>query len=145
METSQQEQPQVPGKSQTERPSFDEVIVAKMRTCFQGIFADHPEVATIAATISWRGGLNEARVLHGLWLGENGIVVRPDEIFGSIEQCMKMLVQQVSRAGELTEHLRETVEVLGTEATKKHEELKEVEARVEARQRELAALSTDRG
>ncbi len=117
------------GKADT----FDVAVCLKLRRAFAEILAAHPEVRSLACSVDWNGPLNEANVMHGVWLGEDGIVSRPDAVFGSIAQTMRILDTQFTRAVELNNHLREQLAVLATEATKRNEEVQRLDKEIEAR------------
>lgn len=112
----------------------------RIRVAFQDVFLHHPEVKTLSATITWNGNLNDAQILHGIWLGPDGPVSTPDGIVGSLYQTLKMLDEQAGRGLNFVGYLQEQVQVLGTEATNKHEELKTLEAQIAERRAELQAL-----
>lgn len=121
---------QNPGQTKSPQPTFDVVVCEKLRDAFQPIINSHPEVAALACTISWKGALNSAQIHHGIWLGENGLVGEPEVIFGSIYQTLKMLDEQCGRALEFVQMLKEDAVVAGTEAAKRHEELKSLEEKI---------------
>ena len=104
------------------------------------ILSRYPEARTIAAVVDYHGLLNDAEINKGVWLGENGAVKSPDEIFGSLLQTLRLFESQFGRAVELVTQFIEHVEVLGAESVKRHEELKSLNEAIQARRADLAAV-----
>lgn len=104
------------------------------------MFLNHPEVKTLGIAICWNGNLNDAKIVHGVWLGAEGPVLTPDGVIGSVFQALKLLDEQVGRSHELIEHMRDQALAIGQEAAKKHEELETLEAKIARRKEELAGL-----
>lgn len=99
----------------------------KLRAAFLDVFLAHPEVRCLGATICWNGNLNDARIHHGIWLGQDGGPVQdPAGVIGSTYQTLKLLDEQMGRAMEIVTALREQVIVLSTEALNKREELEQL-------------------
>jgi len=113
---------------------FDEEVCDRIRAAFQDVFLRHPEVKCLAASITWQGALNDARILHGVWLGPDGPVVEPDGVIASIHQTLKMLDEQTARGLALVAHLQDQVRVLGSEVVARHEQLRKLEEEVRRRQ-----------
>ena len=126
--------------AQEPKPTFDEAVCERLRRAFVDVFVNHPEVKTLGVAICWHGNLNDAKIMHGLWLCPDGVVVTPDGVIGSAFQTLKLLDEQFGRANDLIHHMRDQVMAIGQEATTRHEELKEVEAQIARRKEELAAL-----
>ena len=121
---------------QEEQPrpeTFDVQVCEKIRKLFADVLTAHPEVRSLACSIDWFGAMNNSQIHHGVWLGEGGLVGSPDGIFGSIQQTLKMLETQCSRAVDLHNHLREQVAILATEAANKSEEIKRLDEEIQAR------------
>lgn len=123
-----------------QKPTFDLAVCERLRAAFADVFLHHPEVKTLGAAICWQGNLNDAQIMHGLWLCPDGPVVTPDGVIGSAFQTLKLLDEQVGRVSELVSHMRDQAIAIGEEATKKHEELQEVEAQIARRKEELDRL-----
>jgi hypothetical protein len=107
-----------------DRPTFDQTVIDKLREAVQSIILETPEVKTVSATVCWQGDLNNAKILHGVWIGANGVVSQADEIFGSAWQTMRMLKEQVNRAEEMLTWLQDRFQALAAEVPR-HEQAKE--------------------
>lgn len=132
-----QNQPDQP--EPTPRPTFDAAICEELRATALNILSRYPEARSIAAVVDFHGALNDAEVNKGIWLGENGPVKNPAEIFGSIFQTLRLLESQVGRAVELVQQLKDHAELLGSEVVKRSEELKQLEEEIRSRRTGLAA------
>jgi len=73
---------------------FDAAVCAELQTAIQGVLLRHPEVAAVAASICWKGNLNDARIRYGVWVGEQGPVTELPVMFGSAYQGLKVLEDQ---------------------------------------------------
>lgn len=104
------------------RATFDQAASERMRAAALEAMAAHPELRAVAVVFDYHGGLNDADVIRGVWLGEDGPVTRPDAVVGSMFQLMKMLELQCGRALGLINQLRETLEAAGSEVVRRHEE-----------------------
>jgi len=105
-----------------EKQTFDVAVCEKLRKCFMDIFLQHPEVKCLATAIVWNGNLNDANILHGVWLNSDGGQVQTaDAIIGSISQTTRMLELQLNRGADFAQFLREQIQLLGTELIEKHE------------------------
>jgi hypothetical protein len=124
---------------QTPRPTFDAAICELLRSAALDILSRYPEARSIAAVVDFHGALNDAEVNKGIWLGENGPVKNPAEIFGSIFQTLRLLESQVGRAVELVQQLKDHAELLGSEVVKRSEELKQIEEAIRSRRTGSAA------
>lgn len=102
--------------------AFDEAVVRELREAFHRIFLRHPEVATLAAVVSWRGNLNDAKIQHGLWLCPAGPVQTLDGVFGSAAQTLKMLDFQMGMAYQAQEAMRKRAAALAEEVVKHDEQ-----------------------
>lgn len=122
------------------RLPFDEQVCERLRAAFVDVFLRHPEVKCLAASITWNGTLNDANILHGIWLGPDGPVQTPDGVVGSLFQTLKMLDEQAGRGLALVGQIQEQVHVLGTEAVKRHEEIQALEEQIREKRAELQAL-----
>lgn len=99
----------------------------KLRAAFLDIFLAHPEVRCLGTTICWNGNLNDARIHHGLWLGQDGGPVQDAaSVIGSTYQTLKLLDEQMGRGMQIVTALREQAIVLSTEVIKQREELEKV-------------------
>lgn len=108
-----------------ERLTFDVAVCAKLKDAFDRVFLEHPEVKALSATVTWNGALNDAEILHGVWLSSDGNAVKTaDGVLTSISQTIKMLEEQLRRGAVIVDNMREQVTVLATEIAKKHEEAK---------------------
>lgn len=126
--TTNETQPS-PSTVEKDRPLFDVAVCDKLRAAFVDIFLQFPEVSCLATSISWKGNLNDASIMHGIWLNsDGGPVTEPAGVVGSTFQTLKMLDEQLGRGLELVKYLRDQVTVLSSEVLKKHEELKNIEA-----------------
>lgn len=119
---STENQPQ----AQSETPSapkarlaFDKAAIAKMRESISELFVDHPEVRSVAVVFDYEGGLNDADIDKGLWLGTAGTVVSPAAIFGSIHNTMLVLEQMFVRASRLEQNMRDRYQLLASELLEK--------------------------
>jgi len=140
------EQVQTQEQETPDRLTFDVAVCEKLRAAFHDVFLNHPEVKALAASITWNGNLNDAQIMHGLWLSsDGGPVSTPDGLIGSAFQTIKMLDEQVGRGLNLVTYLRDQVQVLGPEVVAKHEEIKELEEEIEKRKQELAGLGGSEG
>lgn len=112
-------------KDTTESPgrmTFDVAVCERLRAAFHDVFLHHPEVKCLAASITWNGNLNDADIMHGLWLGsDGGPVTTVDGLIGSAFQTLKMWDEQVGRAMKVVAYLKDQVQVLGPEVVDKHE------------------------
>lgn len=127
-------QPATPAETPAKREeTFDVKICERLRQTFAEIFVAHPEVRSLACSIDWFGALNDANIMHGVWLGDVGIVAAPDAVFGSIMQSLRMLDSQCTRALELNQHLREQCSILATEVVNKNAEVKKLDEEIAAR------------
>lgn len=126
---------------------FDQAVIDKLRAAFEGVFREHPEVKTLAAAVTWNGGLNDAPLLHGIWLCPAGAVSTPDGIITSAQQTMKLLNNQLNRGVELVQHMQDQVLLLAHEIEKSNAELETLRTRqaVEGGQTPGAAPPPDRG
>lgn len=115
-----------------QRMTFDEQVCERLKEAFRDVFLKHPEVKCLSASIVWNGSLNDANILHGVWLGPDGPVGTPDAVVGSIHQTMRMLDEQLGRGMELSAYMQERIQVLGTETVRKNEELEKVKKDLEA-------------
>lgn len=115
--------------SETETPEspkklpFDEAIISRFRDLIHELLTDHPELRTVGIVLDWNGPLNDAAIKAGLWICEDGGVATPVAIAGSINQTMKLLVQQVSRMSELEQGMREELAIIGQALVRKRQEL----------------------
>lgn len=117
-------------------------MLEELRQAYVPIFLNHPEVGAFVTAICWRGALNDAHVLHGLWMGPTGPVRDPATIFGSAWQTLKLFDMTMARATEMLSNAQERVTILLSEEKDRREEL----ARLEARVAELhAKLATPEG
>lgn len=99
----------------------------KLRAAFLGVFLAHPEVRCLGATICWNGNLNDARIHHGIWLGQDGGPVQDAaSVIGSTYQTLKLLDEQMGRGMQIVNALREQAIVLSTEVMKQREELEQI-------------------
>lgn len=123
--------PQPPARERPE--TFDVQVADKVRQCFMEVLTAHPEVRSLACCVDWFGPLNAAQgVMHGVWIGESGVVGTADAVYGSIGQTLRMLETQSARAMELNQHLREQYAVLASEVISKHGEVKRLQEEVTA-------------
>ena len=126
--------------TQEKKPTFDVAVCERLRHAIVDVLAGFPEVRSIACSVDYHGSLNDADINKGIWLGEGGPVTAPDAIFGSVFQTLRILETQCARALQLMESMRENVEVLGSEAVKRHEEIQRLDAQIEARKEQLRGL-----
>ena len=117
--------------------TFDMKVCERVRRCFAETLAAHPEVRRLACSIDWSGDLNDAKIMHGVWLGASGIVAAPDAVYGSITQTLRMLDIQCSRALELNQHLREQCSVLATEVINRNGEIERLDKEIATRRKTL--------
>lgn len=114
-----------PSQTPPERPpTFDEAVCSEIRAAFHDIVLRHPEVKALATSVCWHGDLNDARINHGVWLGDDGGPVNDIAgIIGSAYQTLKVLDQQVGHGLAFVNALREQVIVLSQEIGRKNEEI----------------------
>ena len=76
--------PEEQGNDSSGRPrlTFDEALCQKFRQLTNDCFNRHPELRSVVVVFDYNGGLNDAQVAKGLWLGENGAVKDIAAIFG---------------------------------------------------------------
>lgn len=103
-----------------DRMTFDVAVCDKISKCFSEVLAEHPEVAALSCAVAWRGALNDADLHHFVWTSADGLVFRPDEVFGSLFQTLRLAERQIARAFVLYENLRGQVVAIGKEAVDKH-------------------------
>lgn len=127
-----------PTPTQQERLPFDAEICEALADRCREIFLRHPEVKAVGASIVWNGKLNDADINHHIWISPHGAVTTPDGIIASVYQTLKLLDQQMGRALQLAEQMRDTITTLGEEATKKHGELQGLQAQIEGLKAEVA-------
>jgi hypothetical protein len=118
--------------------AFDARACETVRLAFTQVFKDHPEVRSLALTIVWVGALDDAQIHHGIWVAKDAdnkptVVSAPDAVYGSLAQTLRMLDNQLHRAAELNQHLREQCAVLGTEVINKSGQLKKLEEEIAAK------------
>lgn len=116
---------------------FDVAVCERLRQTFMEIFLEFPEVKCLSSTITWNGNLNDANIMHGIWLSPTGNVGSPDGIITSIEQTMKMLNEQFNRASNLVKFFSDQTRVLAEEVVRRNAELEEVKKALEAAKKQL--------
>ncbi len=122
--------------------TFDVAVCERLRAAFADVFLNHPEVKALATSICWNGNLNDARIMHGIWLGGDGGPVQTAEgVIGSAFQTLKMLDEQVGRAVDLVSYFRDQLRAVGPEIVAKNEELKRLEEEIEDRRATLKVLA----
>jgi len=117
------------------KPQFDEAVCDRLRDCFRDVFLHFPEVKALAAAITWNGPLNDAKILHGVWLGPDGVVQTPDGVATGIVQTLKLLDSQFGQAEALAINYRDRLHVLGTELVDVTQKLAAARAELEAARR----------
>src|SRR5262245_18930967 len=81
-----------------DRPIFDAAVMERLKRAFLDVFVNHPEVKTLSASVGWMGGLNDAKILHGIWLASDGGAVNTaDGIVVSLTQTLKLFDEQLAR------------------------------------------------
>lgn len=115
-----------PTTEQPERLTFDQAIAEKLKQAATLILAEHPEVRTVACVVDYYGELNDANVQFGVWLGENGTVMSPDQAVGSLFATLKLAHQQLQVAVQIASNMREKIVVLGAEINKRYAELQQL-------------------
>lgn len=126
--------------AQEPKPTFDQAVCEILRRACADAFLHHPELKTVGVALCWNNNLNDAQIMHGLWLGPDGPVVTPDGVIGSAFQTLKLLNEQTGRANDLIQHMRDQVIAVGEEVTKKYGQLEQVEAQIARRTEELNRL-----
>lgn len=119
-----QANPETP--SQPERLTFDLAICEKLKQAAMQVLASHPEVRTVACVVDYYGDLNDADVQFGIWLGEHGTVMAPDQALGSMFATLKLWNQQFQTAVQLAANMRQKIEVLGAEINNRYAELQKL-------------------
>jgi hypothetical protein len=120
---------------------FDQAVAEEVRAALADVFLRHPELKAVGVAFSWAGSLNDAQILHGVWLGPTGRVNTLEGIFGSVAQTMKLLDQQMTSAYEAQAQMRNHATKAGQEAVTRHEEIQRLDQEIEARRRNLGGGS----
>lgn len=123
------------------RQTFDVAICEELRKAAISVLAKYPEARSIAAMVDYHGGLNDADINKGIWLGENGNNKSFVEVFGGLFQTLRLLEGQLSLASKMIENLREQAEVIGSEVVKKSEELKKIDEAIQSRRTQPTAAA----
>lgn len=123
---TQDKNPESPENRKPERPTFDLAIAEKLRDAAVKVLTDHPEVRTVACIVDYHGNLNDADIQFGVWLGEDGTIMKPDQALGSMFATLKLFHQQLQTSVQLSVNMRRTLEVLGTEINKRYAELQKL-------------------
>ena len=79
---------------QTEKPAepmFDESIARTIQETVQKVLLDHPELRSVGVFFDYRGSLNDANVIRGVWQCSEGDVISPDAVSGSMTACARMM------------------------------------------------------
>lgn len=119
-----------PSQVPPEQPTFDQAITQRLREAALDVLSAHPELRSVCVAFDYKGMLNDAKIVGGLWIGANGPVNELAAVFGSINQTLKLLEQQCSTAYAVVQHLRDQAGVLGKEIESRHATLQEVEAKI---------------
>lgn len=117
--------PTPPEPEAPQRKPFDQAVADELKEAILGVLVRHPEVRSVAVAIDYKGRLNDAPINHGIWIGEGGRVERPDAVFGSLFQTLKLLEEMFARALALGSGLRDAVTALMAEVKRHDEEIQQ--------------------
>ena len=93
-----------------DKPMFDQDILNALSATIRQLFERHGDVLrSVGVFLDYKGGLNEAEILHGLWVGANGIVSDPAAIAGSMATCAHLQAKIMDRGMQLIEHINQAI------------------------------------
>ena len=104
-----------PPEEQKTQVPFDTAILEKFKATVNQALAEHPELRSVAVVFDFEGGLNDAQVNKGLWVGRDGPVIQPNAIFGSIKNVQMMVETMFDRSVVLTQDMKEQVQIIAQE------------------------------
>lgn len=112
------------------RPQFYQDIVQRIVDVFGQLLTAHPELRTLAAVIDYRGVLNDSGVPSAVWIGERGAPTRPDEVFGSMFQTVKLVDKQIASAWDMIKAMRDVMQSASAAVVAKRQELSDLEKKI---------------
>lgn len=122
--------PDPPSPTEPGRLRFDEKAVATLREEILALIGSTPELRGVAAVFDYEGTLNTAGTSFAVWAGEDGEVTKPDAVFGSLHQTLRLAEHMLRKVADGTQTFREKVTVLLTEIGRLTQEKLNLEAQV---------------
>ena len=101
---------------------FDKAALEKLRGCINECLTEHPELRSVVVVLDYHGTLNNSDVDKGIWIGTDGSVIRPEAVFGSIDNTMKILEVMFGRSVSMVEGIKEQAHVVMHELRKRRTE-----------------------
>lgn len=109
--------PQVP------RVPFNEAVIDELKEALQGVLLKHPEVASLAATVTWTGNLNDANIKHAVQVVAPGLSASSFLAIRSVEQTLKLMDHQMTQVAHNLDKSKFVLHNLIQETERRREQL----------------------